>query len=82
VLDDRVALVAVMHADAEEAVEFPVRHAPERARGKVAMRLRRLDYGDAGIAEVRDEPAQPLRVHPQSASTTPMASARIAPSAG
>src|SRR5262249_61218250 len=62
VLDDRVALVPVMHPDPEKAIELPVRHPPEGARLEVAMSLRRLDDGDAGAAEVGDEVPQPVAI--------------------
>src|SRR5690606_39405139 len=41
VLDDRVAFVAMVHADAEEAVVLVVHHAAERLALPVAVRLRR-----------------------------------------
>ena len=62
VLDDRVPLVAVMHADAEEAVELPVRHAPERGALEVAVRLRRLHDRDGGVGEMPGEPREPAAV--------------------
>src|SRR5690606_6460808 len=41
VLDDGIALVAMMHADAEKTVELPVAHALEGAVLEIAVRLRR-----------------------------------------
>ena len=52
VLDDGVALVAVMHADAEKAVIFPVAHAPKRIVLPVAMRLWTLHDSDLWIVEI------------------------------
>ena len=42
VLNDRVALVAVVHPDAKEAVVFPVHHLAEHGGAPVTVRLRRL----------------------------------------
>ena len=62
VLDQRVALVAVVHADAEEAVELPVAHALEGLALPVAVGLRRLHDGDLGLVEVRHQAGQPVGI--------------------
>ena len=53
----------MMHADAEEAVVFPVGHAPERVVFPVAMRLRTLHECDFRIGEITGERAQPVGTH-------------------
>src|SRR5690606_16337674 len=62
VLDDGVALVALDHADLEEAGVLPV--APVLAQGLagVAVVLRRLDEADVGILDMRHQAAQPVGV--------------------
>ena len=61
VLDQGVALVAVVHADAEEPFELPVAHALEEAVLEVAVRLRGLHHGHLGaVEEVRHEAGEPV----------------------
>src|SRR3954452_1550672 len=54
VLNDRVALVPLDHADLEEALVFPVAHGLEGVTVPVAIVLRRLDETDLPALEVRD----------------------------
>ena len=63
VLDDGVALVAMVHADAEEAVVFPCGHAPEWVGFEIAMRLRTLHHGDLRILEVPGQGTEPVLAH-------------------
>ena len=63
VLDDRVALVAMVHADAEEAVVLPRGHAAERVLLELAVRLRALHHGHLGIVEIAGERGQPVGAH-------------------
>ncbi len=59
-LDDGVALVAVVHADAEEAVVLPRCHAAEAVVLEVAMRLRALHHGHFRVVEIARERGQPI----------------------
>src|SRR4051794_23443049 len=52
VLDDRVALVPLDHADLEEALVFPVAHGLEGVAAPVAIVLRRLDEADLLTFEI------------------------------
>ncbi|MEJ1969874.1 MAG: hypothetical protein WDN03_14750 [Rhizomicrobium sp.] len=60
-LDDGVVLVALDHADLEEAAIFLIGHRLEDAFARVAVVLRPLDQGDFGRGEERQRPAQPER---------------------
>ena len=61
--DDGVGLVALDHADVEEAGIFAVHGMMHDAALAVAMVLRRLDHADLGIGEGRDEVLEPVRTH-------------------
>ncbi len=61
VLDQRVALVTVMHAGTEKALEFPVAHAAEEVVLPITMRLRCLHHGDLILCEMRHQHGQPVR---------------------
>ena len=61
VLDDRVALVALHHADVEEAGIFPVDHFLEGVAAPVVMVLRRLHEADFLAVEIRRQAFQPVR---------------------
>ena len=62
-LDDRVVLVALDHADVEEAGVLAVHHRLEHRALAVAMVLRRLHQAHGGVAEVRHQVPQPVLVH-------------------
>ena len=59
--DDRVLLVALDHADVEEAGIFAVHRVMHDAAVAVAMVLRRLDQADLRIGEDRHEVGEPVR---------------------
>ena len=61
--DDGVGLVALDHADVEEAGIFAVHGVVHDAAVAVAVILRRLDQADLGIGEQRREILQPVRLH-------------------
>ena len=63
VLDDGVALVAVVHADAEEAVVLVVHHPPEGVAAPAPVGLRRLHHGGVRIIEVAHHILQPATHH-------------------
>ena len=61
--DDGVVLVALDHADVEEAGIFAVHDVVHQRAVAVAMVLRRLHEADARIGEGRHEILQPVGVH-------------------
>ena len=61
--DDGVRLVALDHADVEEAGVFAVHDVVYDAALAVAVVLRRLDHGDLGIGEGGGELLEPIRAH-------------------
>ena len=61
--DDGVELVALDHADVEEAGIFAVHDVVHQRLVAVAMLLRRLHEADARIGEDRHEILQPVRLH-------------------
>ena len=63
VLHDGVALVAMVHADAEEAVVLEVHHPAERVTAPATVGLRRLHDPGLRILEVDDQVLQPAAHH-------------------
>ncbi len=61
--DDGVGLVALDHADVEEAGIFAVHGVVHERALAVAMVLRRLDHPDLGIGEGRHQVLEPVRTH-------------------
>ena len=61
--DDGVRLVALDHADVEEAGVFAVHGVVHDRAFAVAVILRRLDHADLLIGEIRHEVLQPVRTH-------------------
>ncbi len=62
VLNDRVAFVAMMHADPKEAFELPVHHAMEDLLAPAAMCLRALHDRDLRVGEVANQRGQPAAI--------------------
>ena len=52
VLDDRIALVAVVHANPEKSVVLPIHHLAKQVPAPVTMRLWRLNHAGVRIVEV------------------------------
>ncbi len=61
--DDGVVLVALDHANVEEAGVFAVHHVVHQAALAVAVVLRRLDQPDRGINEHWDQILEPVHMH-------------------
>ena len=61
--DDRVELVALNHADVEEAGIFAVHRVVHDAALAVAVILRRLDKADRRVAEQRHKILEPVGLH-------------------
>ena len=62
VLDDGIALIAVVHANAKEAVVFPVHHLSEHGGTPVAVGLWCLHDTHLRIFKISHQRAQPLRL--------------------
>ncbi len=61
--DDGVELVALHHADVEEAGIFAVHGVVHQAARAVAVILRRLHQGDVRVAELRHQVLEPVGLH-------------------
>ena len=64
--DDGVGLVALDHADVEEAGIFAVHGVVHDGAAAVAVVLRRLDHADLRIGEGRHQVLEPVRMHARS----------------
>ena len=62
-LDDGIVLVALHHADMEEATIFLIGHRLERVLRRIAVILRPLHQRDGGRGKIRDDAPQPERLH-------------------
>ena len=61
--DDGIGLVALDHADIEEAGIFAVHGVVHERAFAVAMVLRRLDHADLRVGEGRHQVLEPVRLH-------------------